>query len=349
MAQCPNGHEVEDGAIYCPACGAQISGRRQCPNGHDVAGGASFCSVCGVRMTPRWLRWPSTLGSKIGATLGVLAALIGVTLGVRQVLAWLFPPPSVSAVFVLDTSASMKSRFGKTTKLQAAINEILDLVAAYPNMAASLRLSGGICTHEYQDPILRFHTHATDNFTSHLTNLQAGRKSDYIHALEYAANDFLTGDAAQSKAQLIYVFVGSPQESCSGIDAIQLPTNTSAVKFSFFGLGASQHSFDAVKKDLSELGISVHTLAAKNTGELKRMVKHVAGDQISPTIPPVPITTDTLPTDTTPTDTLPTDTLPTDTTPTDTTPTDTTPTDTTPTDTTPTDTTPTDTTPTDSP
>ena len=101
MALCRSGHEVADDATFCPVCGARMGEKRKCPNGHEVASEATFCPVCGARLARRRLRWPTTLGAKVGAVLGVIATLVAVILGARQIANWLFPPPKVSAVFVL--------------------------------------------------------------------------------------------------------------------------------------------------------------------------------------------------------------------------------------------------------
>lgn len=46
MATCPNGHQVQTGAIFCTTCGADV--RVACPNGHLSAPGARFCETCGA-------------------------------------------------------------------------------------------------------------------------------------------------------------------------------------------------------------------------------------------------------------------------------------------------------------
>jgi hypothetical protein len=47
---CPNGHEVNEEAKFCPSCGSVIPEQTvvgRCPNGHDNREEARFCSTCG--------------------------------------------------------------------------------------------------------------------------------------------------------------------------------------------------------------------------------------------------------------------------------------------------------------
>ena len=74
----------------------------------------------------------------------------------------------------------------------------------------------------------------------------------YVSALEYAANDF-DGDASESKVKLIYVFVGNARESCSGIEALEIPKSAADVKLDFFGLGVSKVAFGQVVRRLEGL------------------------------------------------------------------------------------------------
>jgi hypothetical protein len=43
---CKNGHDLRDGALFCPACGTAVPER--CPSGHELRAGSLFCSTCGA-------------------------------------------------------------------------------------------------------------------------------------------------------------------------------------------------------------------------------------------------------------------------------------------------------------
>ena len=123
MARCRNGHEVAQDVKYCPECGKPVE-----------------VESSGPGLVGRILGWP--VWAKIVGVIGFVAMAVGLTLGLRQLHAWLFPPPEaakVSVVFVLDTSPAMKKEFDGTTKLQAARDAILYFVKSYPHVATSLR------------------------------------------------------------------------------------------------------------------------------------------------------------------------------------------------------------------
>ena len=51
--RCPSGHDVPEGASFCPTCGVRsVPDASTCPNGHEVPAGASFCPVCGAQIQP---------------------------------------------------------------------------------------------------------------------------------------------------------------------------------------------------------------------------------------------------------------------------------------------------------
>lgn len=53
MKQCPNGHEVGDNAVSCPACGAEVNEaeKRICPQcGYEYEEDEKFCSQCGISL-----------------------------------------------------------------------------------------------------------------------------------------------------------------------------------------------------------------------------------------------------------------------------------------------------------
>jgi len=72
-ASCPNGHNVQEGFVFCPACGATIA----CPNGHPVREGAKFCPQCGnAYATPNVSKATEmvTLAAKVGGEASDLLA-----------------------------------------------------------------------------------------------------------------------------------------------------------------------------------------------------------------------------------------------------------------------------------
>lgn len=47
--RCPDGHDVPDGALFCPTCGrGTVPATPMCANGHPVSAEDRFCTTCGT-------------------------------------------------------------------------------------------------------------------------------------------------------------------------------------------------------------------------------------------------------------------------------------------------------------
>jgi hypothetical protein len=143
---------------------------------------------------------PKSIYSAIAAGLGLVAVIISITLGIRQ----LIPdakPPHLSAVFVLDVSDAMHTPLGDTTKLEAAQNSILQNVASFPGVSTSLRLVTDGCEAEYTDPTIGFATKNAARYRNVFASLATEPMSSYIEGLNSAANDLKTKADPRQRAE----------------------------------------------------------------------------------------------------------------------------------------------------
>ena len=253
MAKCRNGHEVAQGAKYCPKCGKPV----------DV-------ESSGPGLVARILGWP--VWAKIVAVIGFGAMVVALTLGIRELHAWLFPPPKaakVSVVFVLDTSEAMKKEFDGTTKLQAARDAILHFVKSYPHYATSLREFDDDCGSVAGDPAIDFGRHTQSDFEKVFDSQNLNERADFPSSLESSVSDLSHGTQSESDTKVIYVYVGTlkPRDLCGGISAVS-SIDVQGLEYKFAGLGA-QGTFEAVK---SALQGRVEAENARNQGELRTKV-----------------------------------------------------------------------------
>jgi PASTA domain len=237
---------------------------------------------------------PKSVYSAIAAGLGLVAVIISITLGVRQ----LIPdakPPHLSAVFVLDASDAMHAPFGDTTKLAAAQNSILQNVASFPGVSTSLRLVTGGCESEYTDPTIGFATKNVARYKDVFRNLATEPMSSYLEGLNSAANDLKTKKLIQdSEQKLLLVFVAGSSVACQ---SFLLPVGE-GVSLQLFWLGSSRTGLDKVQGQLKDLGftdIRVRKVGTKNELKAALNTSVRAVSQQEPRQPPPPMTTRDVP------------------------------------------------------
>jgi hypothetical protein len=198
---------------------------------------------------------PKSVGSGIAAAVGLVLAILGIVQAVQR----LIPNPKVpqvSAVFVLDVSPAMRGgRLGKTTKLAAAENGILQSVASYPGISTSLRLvTAGCKMPSNKKPTVGFATNNADAYRKVFANLPEESVSSYFEGLNSAANDLTTKELIQdSEQKLLIVFVADPSYTCGSPFGLSIGRGLSV---SFYWLGASNVGLGGVRRQLEDLGFT---------------------------------------------------------------------------------------------
>ena len=241
---------------------------------------------------------PKSVGSKITALVGVVAAIMGIILGVKT----LVPdpePPRLSVVFVLDVSSAMRKHLGGTTKLAAAQKTILENIASYPGISTSLRLVTASCDVTIPKPTVDFSTDNADRYKDVFRNLPAQSASSYFEGLKSAASDLTTTKLIQDSPQkLLVAFVADSNAKC-GSPLSGFPIG-GALVLQFFWLGGSGGELREVRKQLEALGFSDVTIQVVGTKKkLEAGVRHTV--KFSSETPPPP------PTESTPTESTPTE------------------------------------------
>jgi hypothetical protein len=208
---------------------------------------------------------PKSVGSKIAATLGLIATILGIILGVRA----LIPPakpPQLSAVFILDVSPAMRQELGGTTKLAAAQNRILQIIAGFPGVSTSLRLVTTGCEATYKPPTVDFATNNGDRYANVFRDLASERVSTYVEGLNSATNDLTTKKLIEdSKEKLLVAFVADARKCRS---ALPFPV-AGDLRLQLFWLGGSPGALAEIRRQLEDLGFTdVNVRKIANAEEL---------------------------------------------------------------------------------
>jgi len=249
---------------------------------------------------------PKSVGSRITAALGLVSVIVGIILGVRQ----LIPepvPPQLSVVFILDVSRAMQMPLGEATRLAVARDSILENVASFPGVSTSLRLVNAGCETTYTQPTVEFGKNNRARYEAVFTDLTKQRVSTYREGLNSAANDLTTKKLIQdSKQKLLILFVANRgcEPRVSGIPV------GGGLNMQYFWLGAAG-DLGGVRKHLEDLGFSdVKVRRIETKKELKSAVNRTVRTRSNtpPIVPPTtrvpPATAVTTPTEsTTPTGT----------------------------------------------
>lgn len=145
-----------------------------------------------------------------------IGALLGAIIASFTVWRLVFPPaalPNSSVEYIIDTSAAMNKNFAKRTRLAAAKVDVLDSVKNFSSFQTALRLAGGDDCSSKPTPDVGFNENNAQNFENALGRVRPGGKSDWISALNRAAND-LHRSLSAGGITTLYVFVGS-NDTCS--------------------------------------------------------------------------------------------------------------------------------------
>jgi hypothetical protein len=234
----------------------------------------------------RNVKKPKSIYSAIAAGLGLVAVIISITLGIRQ----LIPdakPPHLSAVFVLEVSDAMHTPLGDTTKLEAAQNSILQNVASFPGVSTSLRLVTDGCEAEYTDPTIGFATKNATRYRNVFASLATEPMSSYIEGLNSAANDLKTKKLIQdSEQKLLLVFVAGSSVACQSFLS-NFPFGE-GLSLQLFWLGSSSEGLGKVRKQLGDLGFTDIRVRKVGTKKALKVAVNRSVKAVSQPTPPQP-------------------------------------------------------------
>ena len=218
--------------------------------------------------------------------LGAIAVTITIILGVRQ----LIPDPEparYSVLMIVDTSSSMTEKFGKRTKFASVRNQILRFARRSPSTAIAIRFTGGICSDEYDPPAVAFSEDNESALAATLTDqtTSTARVTDFASAVIEGVDDFRQSEVARdSPSQSIWAFLGAATDGCTknATNEVKLALegfSRKAVKFNFFGVGASEREkkrLDAVLTKLRDAGYEAYARAPQDVSELRKSVENTA-------------------------------------------------------------------------
>jgi hypothetical protein len=217
---------------------------------------------------------PNSVRSGIATAVGLLLTILGIVEALQRII----PNPKgphLSAVFVLDVSpAMMRGRLGKTTKVEAAENSILQSVALSPGVSTSLRLVTAGCETGYKQPTVGFAKNNAAAYRKVFAKLPEQSVSSYVEGLNGAVDDLTTKTLIQdSERKRLMVFVADPSNMCGPLAAPDLGGRTSVSVF-FYWLGASNVGLDGVRRQLQDLGFTdVKVDGPRTQKALKRSVR----------------------------------------------------------------------------
>jgi len=227
------------------------------------------------------LRSPGKLVASAGA-------LIGVILGITQLVQILTPPPKQaerSILFIVDTSQAMRARYGRSgTRLDAVKRELLRVVLAQPDVLIGVRVVGGVCRVVDEEPAVPFGKGNADEITEALAGVNAEGKANIAVAVGQGANDFIHGGPARTaRRKSMWVFLGTARDPCGSTslaNAIgsQLQAFDIPVTFDFFGLARSKPE----RKELVALaglrqqGHEVYVMNPATPTQLQRKVEETS-------------------------------------------------------------------------
>jgi PASTA domain len=228
---------------------------------------------------------PKTVASKIGTGVGLVGTIIGIILGVKA----LIPdpkPPQLSVVFIVDVSRAMEQHLGGPTKLAAAQNSILAILASRHGISTSLRLVSGGCGTEYTDPTVDFSKQNLDRYREVFKNLSTQPVSSYFEALNSAADDLTSKNLIEDSPQkLLIAFVANARANC---ESLLFPIGSGLV-IQFFWLGGPGGGFAEIRKQLTQLGFSdVKIQPVGSRKELKAAVSHEVNARLTKTTTSTP-------------------------------------------------------------
>jgi VWA domain-containing protein len=152
---------------------------------------------------------PKSNWDRIGlpVLIGVSVALIvaGITAAVR----YLIGPPEpvhVNVALILDTSKEMRQEFGKTTRFNAAIAELVEYVEPRETDNLALWTAGGSCGPESAEEVVPFAQHNSGQIRAALRELEPQGEANLGDAIVMATGAF--GDLERFPAEVEkHVFV----------------------------------------------------------------------------------------------------------------------------------------------
>jgi hypothetical protein len=203
-------------------------------------------------------RAPKSLWDRLALPLGIGVAGPLIVAGIIAVVGSLTRPPEpveVNLELIVDISGQMEKRFGGSTRFNAAIGELVDLVEPRDSDNLSLWTSGGSCGTEGTEEVVPLGQGNSDEIQEALGELEPHGQANLGDAIVEATGTFSDPNRFPENVGKRVILLTAGRDTCDADylrdigDRLEELGGDIAIKFHFFTLDVP----DALKRQLREL------------------------------------------------------------------------------------------------
>jgi hypothetical protein len=202
----------------------------------------------------------------------------------------------VNIELILDTSKVMGREFGKTTRFEAAIAELLEIVEPRDAENLSLWTSGGSCGPEGTEEVVPFGQNNSDEIRAALRELEPQGEANLGDAIVTATSAFSDPDRFPADVQKNVMVLTAGKDTCDDDYVGKVESRLGEVgeevrvRFHFFALKASPKVKEGLRTLERKLPDQVETAFSETPADLAKDIM-VTAAAIDPTPSPTPAPT----------------------------------------------------------
>lgn len=208
-------------------------------------------------------------------------------------------PVHLNIELILDTSMVMGQEFGKTTRFEAAIDELVEIVGLRDADNLALWTSGGSCGPGGTEEVVPFGQNNSDEIRAALAELEPQGPANLGDAIVTATSAFNDPDRFPAEVRKNVIVLTAGKDTCDDDYVGKIESRLGEVgeevrvKFHFFALKASPKVKEALRTLERELPDQVETAFSETPADLgEDIMAKIAAIDPTPSPTPAPTTPD---------------------------------------------------------